>query len=370
MIRPIAEISTDPLRLKWLIQANEVLLKAVQVASRDERHASRLREIEMEQSLLRVHLELHNDYQLLSKQFDPDQTRVPAGNPDGGQWTDGMGTSNGSGNGREWLAQNPRPTEKPSFFQSAAGAVAGLAHDAPRIVGAVDREMGPVIRKLPIIGSTATLLSALREPEIEYRLDEALRQYNAIAAADDPDVVPILGLRAKQFIRDEDKADGKLWASVREVDKETIKKFCPEYLNVQTLADDVAFSMGPVSLYGSASNYGTQYHLRAAAEVMKIWKGRLIPELYLMKPMEGKPDEYYARDKIPARAKDTLGLDVVEPVDNETACVYDFKTGVEGLTPKRMSDFAFSSAKSEKLQNFKQYFFIEIRPSASSIKRD
>ena len=61
---------------------------------------------------------------------------------------------------------------------------------------------------------------------------------------------------------------------------------------------------------------------------------------------------------------------MVEPVDADTACIYDFKTGVKGLGTKRIADFAFSSAKSERLGAFKQYFFIEIRPSAGSIRRN
>jgi len=329
--------------------------------------------LEQERDLLRSQLKCWDALDLLLK-YDPNQPRVPTGNSDGGQWTDTGGS--GSGYGRARLARQRQDTYQTAIdpMTTAAGTTStNWLRSAERTWRTIEREFPAIaaFRRLnPIISTTTALLSALKAPELEYPLGEALRQYNAIAAEDDADAIPILSLRAKQFIRDEDKATGKFWASVKEVDKETIKQFCPEYLNIQSLADRVAFSMGPTSLYGSPQNYGNQYHLRAAAEVLRIWRGRLRPELFLMAPMEGMPDEYYARDEIPARAKDTLGLDVIEPVDDETACIYDFKTGAKGLGPKRISDFAFSSAKSKEFMNIKQFFIIEIRPSRGAIIRN
>jgi hypothetical protein len=36
-------------------------------------------------------------FPVLARKYSPDQPRVPAGNPDGGQWTDGGGISGGRG---------------------------------------------------------------------------------------------------------------------------------------------------------------------------------------------------------------------------------------------------------------------------------
>jgi hypothetical protein len=49
----------------------------------------------------------------LLKDFDPDQPRVPAGNPDGGQWTSGGGAAENQDNGNTntVAAARPKPTE-------------------------------------------------------------------------------------------------------------------------------------------------------------------------------------------------------------------------------------------------------------------
>jgi hypothetical protein len=52
---------------------------------------------------------------LLKAGYDPNQPRVPAGNPDGGQWTDGDAASGGAGSG-----SSTPPRDQPS---SAAGAI-------------------------------------------------------------------------------------------------------------------------------------------------------------------------------------------------------------------------------------------------------
>ncbi|MDR6633066.1 hypothetical protein J2X72_001850 [Phyllobacterium sp. 1468] len=361
--------------LLWQLRANDAQMRQPKRRASREEQKAHLARLWQERELLLSQVEVWETLDLSCK-FDPNQPRVPAGSADGGQWTGASGT--GSGNGRAWLAQERRRGSSPAASPAAAAAAGtsrstnwlGAAKRAWEVTEHELPELGAFRRLNPVIGTVTALMSALKAPEIEYPLDEAVKQYNAIASTDDPYVVPLLGMRAKQFIRDEDRSNTKLWASVREVDKETIKQFCPEYLDVQALADRVAYSMGPVSSYGSPQNYGIQYHLRAADEVENVWRGRLFAELYLMRPMEGMPDEYYAIDEIPERAKDTLGLDVVEPVDADTACIYDFKTGIEGLRTKRIADFAFSSAKSKKLGAFKQYFFIEIKPSAGSIRRD
>ncbi len=344
------------LGLKWRFRANAVLLKAAKLASQDGRHDLHCREIEAEQKILEAQIKLWDNLSLLYKYED--QPRVPAGSPDGGQWTDG-----GSGNGRAWLAQQRQSEKKPTGLQAIA--TTNWVREAQRVGIQIERELpiGSMIRELPVIASTTQLLSALQSPELEYPLSEALRQYNAIAEADDPYVVPLIAMRAREFSKDD--SGTKTWASVHQADIDTIGRFCPRYPDVQTIANKIASTMGPVSLYGSPQNYGTQFHLRAADEINKVWKGQLIPELYLMAPLENAPDSYY-RDKVKPREKDSLGLDVFEPVGGDSVCIYDFKTGGTGLSSKRMSHFSYSSAKT--FPNLKRFFVIEIRPSVGSKK--
>jgi hypothetical protein len=86
------EVSTALRRFAWLLHADNVLAKA--------RHLARV----------------------VKANFDPNQPRVPRGNPDGGQWTPG-----GGGGGRVRLAQNIPPEEERDFEDGNPASEAELA---------------------------------------------------------------------------------------------------------------------------------------------------------------------------------------------------------------------------------------------------
>ena len=82
------EVSTALGRMAWLLRAENVLAKA--------RHLARV----------------------AKANFDPNQPRVPRGNPDGGQWT-----RVGGGSGRVRIAQNIPPEEERDFEENPASEV-------------------------------------------------------------------------------------------------------------------------------------------------------------------------------------------------------------------------------------------------------
>ena len=63
-----------------------------------------------------------------SVKYDPNQPRVPAGNTEGGQWTDAGGTDAGGGGGRDKPANRPLLASTPP---------AGVSSDAPLPIGQV-----------------------------------------------------------------------------------------------------------------------------------------------------------------------------------------------------------------------------------------
>lgn len=339
--------NSKDLDLQWQLHANDVLLKAARLASQDGRHDALCQRVATEQRVLRAEL---LEYQHLCRKYDPDQPRAPAGTSGGGQWV-----SEG-GSGSAVADKQPPKDQETTTFQGIAATASSAVHEAQKIGGKIGRELP--IRKLPLIGSAVTLLSALKEPAIEYPVEEALRLYNAIVAAGDPHTIAIVSARARQYVKGE--SEERLWASVLQADMETVKQYCPRYLDVQNIANDVAATMGPIAQYGSQQNYGNQFHLLAAGEVQKRWQGQLLPELFMMAPLAGASDEYY-KVGVGTRETDSIGLDVYERVDDETACIYDFKTGARRLRTRRMNDFSYSSAKT--FPKVKRFFVIEIRPS-------
>lgn len=334
------------------IKANDTRLRTPTRHGPSPRYDEWYQLLKHKQDLLYMQLEVWDELDLCYK-YDPNQPRVPAGNSDGGQWTDAGGGIDPIVTGAT-LAQ--------SASKPATGSWIGRAEQIAR---EIDRNipLRAIVRSHPVIRSVTSLLSFLKTPELEYPLADAVQQYNAIAAADDPYVVPLLSLRAKQFTKGE--TDTKVWASVREVDKDTVRKFCPKYWEIQTIADNVASTMGPISSYGSPQNYGIQFHLRAANIVTDLGDPTLKAELYLMAPLEGATSDYY-REGVRTKEGGSLGLDVYESVGSDLTRIYDFKTGKTALDSTRMGNFAYSSSKT--FPNTRQFFVIQVKPSPGAIK--
>lgn len=121
--------------------------------------------------------------------------------------------------------------------------------------------------------------------------------------------------------------------------------------------------MGAIAHYGSPQNYGNQFHLRAAEEINNVWREQLIPELYIMSQLDSVSDNSYQRVVRPREAG-SIGLDVYEQIDDDIACIYDFKTGKRGLSGRRMTHFSSASAK--RFPRVNKFFVIEIKPSIGS----
>lgn len=85
-------LTTDILRLRWLIAAEQFQLCFARSVPPTEELQLKCRQLEWSLAARRFQLAYARHVQALIKTgFNPDQPRVPAGNPDGGQWTSGGG---------------------------------------------------------------------------------------------------------------------------------------------------------------------------------------------------------------------------------------------------------------------------------------
>lgn len=291
-------------RLLRQLRANDVALRTPKRCASMAEQKEEYLLLQQKQDLLYTQLQFWDELELICK-FDPNQPRVPAGNSDGGQWTD-------SGGGIDPIVTGA--TLAQSASKPGSSAWIGRAQQIGR---QIDRNipLRAIVRSHPVIRSVASLLSFLKTPELEYPLADAVQQYNAIAAAEDPHVVPLLSLRAKQFTKGD--SDTKIWASVREVDRETFSKLCPNYFTVQTQAEMVANTMGPMRLYGTPQNYGNQFHARLAVAIRLLNNPNLHAEYPIWKPGENVPQSLY---KIrPYRGESgTIVPDIYEEVSPDT----------------------------------------------------
>lgn len=170
------------IRLKAQIAENNVFLALERLAPHFGSDYRAPSHVMHEQKKLREQLDMLEALEY-GRKYDPNQPRVPAGNSDGGQWTD----DGASGTGID-------PITTGATAVTTSQGTGPWLRDAQRLAG-------QSIRTNPAMRSAAALYESLKSPPIEYPLDQAVEQYNAIAATDDPYTIPIISSRARAFAK-------------------------------------------------------------------------------------------------------------------------------------------------------------------------
>ena len=209
----------------------------------------------------------------LARKYDPNQPRVPAGNPDGGQWTSGGG-ENGSSESYEDLVQ-------PVFAPAIPPAIAAI--------------------------------------------EAALALFAGLSALNSKNSRAIFEFNARGYDRDDDLSD---FASSKLLSRDQVDNECPRLNEVQQRTDFAAASINRAD-YLRASEYGTAVHKNLADQIRALKDPNLIAEISLLKQTE-----------VRYGTKDSIRIDVFERVGNGTVCVYDIKTGNEGMTLARFHEIA------------------------------
>ncbi|RCW79559.1 HK97 family phage prohead protease [Phyllobacterium bourgognense] len=107
-------------RLLWNIKANEVLIEALKRSPQNDYNCRWLARLREENAELKSHSTLYEPFQIWYRKYNPDQPRVSAGNPDGGQWTD-SGGGGASGKPLTQEAFDRRAREKPEGTAARGG---------------------------------------------------------------------------------------------------------------------------------------------------------------------------------------------------------------------------------------------------------
>ena len=237
------------------------------------------------------------------RKFHPDQPRVPAGNSDGGQWTDGgggsgpatsdqltptkidfSGTKPGISTG---AAVKPMPTLKPgASFGRGAGPALG----------------GQTLRQL--------LDSDPLDSSFKGTPDEATDRYNWLLQNAPDTIVPALHFTPHEF---EGGQGPKLETAVVPLLREQVESACPLFEAVQTEANLATQEAIKRANYRSASEFGTQVHKIMKDYIISKYPESLIPEQsYLKYAEELEGDKHYREGGVRYGLKDSLRLDVLE----------------------------------------------------------
>lgn len=348
--------------------------------------------------------------------FDPNQPRVPAGNPEGGQWASGGGGSGRSeaGDRLASAARAARTVRTESIpgrvFRDKTGEASWSSYtenrrpDGSLASRTVNNRDGSRIVSEPLSGraerNTVTLKDGSRftfenDGDTQRVFDGKGRLVSeAVWTPDGPQPQPIVtpAFAAPAVIVATEKliqAGAGLfawWMSSKGPGEEVVlafnareyrysgterqRKFVPEWIGkrsreeveeicerLQTVQDmaDAASAKVPRNSQTSEAVRGTKIHFLVKEEVAKKKDRRFIAESSILKATEetGARIDHYG-------VKDTIRIDVFEKRSDELVCVYDLKTGKGGLTLARASEIVsnvFSAYPSTQ-----RILIIEVRP--------
>lgn len=343
--------------------------------------------------------------------FNPNQPRVPAGNPDGGQWTDTGASRGSSATAPAGRRSDPLAATKPNRMLTrvvhdrtgetswssyterrrrsdgklvsrtvtnrdgsqivSAAALSGAERnevtlrdgsqftfenrgDTQRIIDGKGRLLSEAvwtptgIERRPVVTPAFVDLNSANK-----LLEGGATLFNWLSSLKDSGAVAVATFNAAQFLN---RGGGKRleaeWIGTRAA--EEIGQICRKFGLVRELADEAAAS-SPRQLYRSAAIRGTDIHLKVKREIEKFADENFLAELSILKASEARRAEIGNYG-----LKDTIRIDVFERLGN-LVCVYDLKTGKNKLSARRMQEIAdnvFSVYPSTQ-----QILVLEVRPA-------
>ncbi|MFG1397606.1 hypothetical protein [Roseixanthobacter pseudopolyaromaticivorans] len=344
------------------------------------------------------------------------QPRVPAGNPDGGQWTDGGGSSglvreprtvtrvSGSGaerrlvrstyradgtlaeqavanaDGSRIVSRYAAPGDSPEWdnihrVELPDGAAATFLNrgttqeildgEGRLISQTVWAEAGPQPQAIiqPAVAPLALVPLVLPEAATA-SIELALALYGAYVAGVIgplvPDAQPVIAFTAREYVLG--AAPQVVPSYVGTLTKEEVEKACRRLGEVQDYADDAVRSLDR-SDYASAATYGTAVHSEINRRIRALGDPNFVSEFSLLKARDEVGPRFLSELlEDPRYGKEgSIRIDVLENTGTGTVCVYDFKTGRSGLTAARSIEIA--GAVSKNFQGVQNILVTQVRPS-------
>ncbi len=368
----------------------------------DPRHQSQLRfqvaALKFKLGLLRADLKAN---------FNPNQPRVPTGNPDGGQWTGGGGAGGGlagplqtdttgqrvvqdregeqpwssyveqyrsdgsvasrtivNRNGSRIFADYPAPGIERNTVTLPNGTRVIFENngDTQRIFDARGNLLSESTWTLDGPVSQPILLPAFFDPRkplqptkplsypAEVVLDAITELYNWWLSTQEPDEHTVFSFRADELRPSlNGPSEPPLWTS--KLKREDVEAACPRFPLVQTTTNRVANSLNR-SHFKNLGAYGTAVHMGVKKIIDALRDPYLKTEVSIFK--SNLADSQYG-------LKGTVRIDIIEEQANDVICVYDLKTGASGIARNRFWKI-YENIK-EKYPSFKRIIVIEVRPA-------
>jgi hypothetical protein len=305
--------------------------------------------------------------------FNPNQPRVPAGNPDGGQWTRvdaswGRGsirrpTGGDRSTGKAWklVATSRRPdgtlaaqtavnrdgTTIRSEF-SATPTAAGwtdrytvslpsgnilTVQNLGRTQQIVDRQ-GRLLQETvwsargPEPSATvqpAFLLAIPSRAEARALAELGLKLYDWLSTLNGPDQQAVISFGARGYVPN--PILNLEYVGPLSID--AVRAACPRFDEVQARTDAAVDAVRSTGADLTQAAFGTAVHLDLKHQIDSLDDPSFWAEVSVLKTLS----ETYGR-------QDSIRVDVLEDIGNGTVCVYDIKTGTRGLSFARATEIA------------------------------
>lgn len=261
------------------------------------------------------------------RRFDPQQPRIPAGHSDGGRWMRRGGSH---------APLRERETKHPQE----------LPHQAPFDQGG-DLANG----ELPVVLAAAKATNR-RPSAMDFVGAFQLSLYAEMSARNGPNRWTIMSFRANQFGR-----TGVGIEHVDVLDRNELEKWCPFVKEVQEFTNDAARKVKESGAHLSPQQFGTAVHTLVANRIRDMNHPDLRAEVSVLKTVEAGGNPKLAR----YGQKGSIRYDAFERMRSRDAvCIHDIKTGLSGLTNKRMYEMAGTAWSIwPEVRNF---FVIQIAP--------
>lgn len=320
---------------------------------------------------LRVEVGLLRVEHLLSRKYNPDQPRTPAGETGAGQWTSGEdGQDVVADDGSRVLSlrirSQPSETWDERHVVVAPDGTRTLFEMEGRTQTISDGETGEIL-------SRGTRIDGRVEPEAfvqSARAPQPSRSRTAAAVEAGMALLSILSLRksrdgtaifeapASAYEPGSDANNPAMW--VGRVDQAELDAACPRRGEVQGILDDSVSQVRTTGNFMDAQDFGNKVHAVAAAKIRALNDPNLVQEVSYV-PGTTEPVIPDKTDPVPYGTQFSIRLDALEKSDPLTVCVHDFKTGKSGLAALRATHIARMVAIN--FPGTRRIIVNEIRPS-------
>nr|USU31793.1 hypothetical protein NG677_21265 [Methylobacterium sp. OTU13CASTA1] len=310
----------------------------------------------------------------LSRKYDPDQPREPAGGPSGGRWASnggGQGTSGQSSSGAEEtvtedgsrvlslrIRSQPHQDWDEQHTVIASDGTRTIFEMAGRTQTIRDGETGTILARSTLVNGRAepeafvqqTGASTLARASSRALYNAGAALLAALSVRKSRDGSAIFEAPASLYERRQGPDKPVVWVGL--VEEQELRAACPRRGEVQVILDEAVDEVRASGGFKDAQDFGNKVHAVAARKITNLKDPNLVAEVSYV-PGKSAAQPYGIRS--------SLRLDVLERSVPRTVCIHDHKTGESQISAVRATTIAEMIARN--FPDTQRIIVTEMRPT-------